>query len=313
MLRRVARISPVVFERNVDPTFVSGFERFAEEILCISVVKVLTAQAVDATQYQCPVIRVLLQGGTDLQRKVAAPGAVGIAAVTDNGGTNVLQRRTNFVGRERPQYIRRNDADLVALVSHPVGDFLGVFRRRVQQHDGYFRIVHPVCINGGMVASGERPQFCKDFGNNAPRRFHGLVLLHLVIDQVRIVHVRTEGHWPLGIEGAIRILPFTEKFANRIRVVEAVDAALLVAGYEAIVSNHDGQSYIRMLAYLDGGEIHVVNGLRIARQQNNPTGVEYEIDVGVVAADVEWSRHRAGRDIQHHGDTRARLHGQLFQ
>ena len=68
-----------------------------EKFLGVAVEKVLAAEAIDTAQYQRVVVRILLQGSANLERQVAAIGTVGVAAVTDNGGADVLERSANLI------------------------------------------------------------------------------------------------------------------------------------------------------------------------------------------------------------------------
>jgi len=139
------------------------------------------------------------------------------------------------------------------------------------------------------------------------------VLLHLVVDQVRVVHVRAKRNGPFGVECREGVLTLAQEFAHRLRVIEAVDLALLVTGQEAVVGNDDGQANVHVFADSDRREIHVVNRLGIPCHQDDPAGIQHKVDVGVITTDIEWPRYRACRYIQHHGNTGAGLHGQLFQ
>ena len=88
---------------------------------------------------------------------------------------------------------------------------------------------------------------------------------------------------------------------------------LLVAGEESVVGNDDGEPHLGVLADPYGHEVHVVDGLGAARHQDDPSGVEREVEVRVVAADVQGAAHRAVGDVQHHREARPRLRGKLLQ
>ena len=115
------------------------------------------------------------------------------------------------------------------------------------------------------------------------------MLLNLVVDQVRIVHVGTEGHGPVRVECVVWIDALADELGDRRRVVETINATFLVARQEAVVGNDDGQAHVRMLPNPDSRKVQVVSGLRVARHQDDPAGIEYKVDVRVVAADVEWT------------------------
>ncbi len=139
------------------------------------------------------------------------------------------------------------------------------------------------------------------------------MLLHLVVDQVRVVHVGAERHRSFRIERRVRVAALSEESADGLRVVEALEPPLLMAGQEPVVSDDNRQADIRVLADPDGGEVQVVDGLRVSRHQDDPAGVEDEVDVGMVAADIQRPGHGAGGHVQHHRDTGAGLHRQLLQ
>ena len=139
------------------------------------------------------------------------------------------------------------------------------------------------------------------------------MLLYFVVDQIRVIHVRPEGHRPVGVQCRVGVLALAQELAHGLRVVKAIDPALLMAGEKTVVGDDDRQTHVGMFADSHRGKIHVVGGLRIAREQNDPAGVQHEVNVRMVATDVEGPGHRARRDVQYHRHSRARLHWQLLK
>ena len=84
---------------------------------------------------------------------------------------------------------------------------------------------------------------------------------------------------------------------------------LLMTGHEAVVADDHRQAHFGVLADAHGRQVEIVDGLRVARAQHDPSRVEGERDVGVIAADVERRRDSAGGDVEDHRHARAGLDG----
>ena len=153
----------------------------------------------------------------------------------------------------------------------------------------------------------------EDHGKFPLDSLHGERMLHLVVDEVGVVHVGAEGYRAFRVERAERRLRPAEEVLDRLGVVKCMNAPLLMAGEETVVGNHDGKTDVRMLADSHRGEVQVVGGLGIPGQQNDPARVEGEIDVGVVAPNVERAGDRPAGDVEDHRNPRTGLHGKLFQ
>ena len=201
----------------------------------------------------------------------------------------------------------------MAFIAQAIGDFLGIFCRRVEQHQSNVGIVHAIGVDGAIVATRKLRELGENLGDYLARGLHGLVLLHLVVDQIGVIHVRPEGHRLVRVERRVWVLALTQEGLHCIRLVEAVDAALLVTGQETVVRDDDRQPHIGMLADPNRAEVHVVDRLRVASHQDDPTGIEDEVDIRVVTTNIERSRYGARRNIQYHGHARTRLHGQLLE
>ena len=145
------------------------------------------------------------------------------------------------------------------------------------------------------------------------RSLHGQRMLFLVVDQVRVVHVGAKGHRVPRIQRRVRCFNRAEKILQFLLVFDALHAALLVAGEKSVIGDQHRQAHIRVLPNPDGGEVHVVNGLRLPGQQDDPSGVQGKIDIRMVASDIQRAGYRARGDVQHHRNPCGRLHRKLLQ
>ncbi len=116
-----------------------------------------------------------------------------------------------------------------------------------------------------------------------------------------------------GSSAVTRSVTGSEVVAHHLRVGEVLDAPLLVAREEPVEGDDRGQLHLRVLGDTQRDDVQVVDGLRVAREEDQPAGVEREVDVGVVAADVERGADRAGGDVEQHRKAGARLDRQLLE
>ena len=245
--------------------------------------------------------------------EAAAMRAVGGRALAEHHGPHAAQRLADRVGGERADHVRADDAGPDATRAQPVGNVLRGLRGRVKQEDRDLRVVHAVQVDGIVVAAAQRLILGEDLGYRGQRGVRRPLELVLVVDQVGVVHVRPDRHRVPRVERRHHLRHRAEPVRHGGVVGEGVDAALLVAGEEAVEGHDGGQPDVGALGDAQRDEVHVVDGLRVARHEDQPTRVQRVVDVRVVAADVERPAHGARRDVEQHRIARSRLHGQFLQ
>ena len=96
----------------------------------------------------------------------------------------------------------------------------------------------------------------------------------------------TDRHGVARVERRDR-LTGAEELLHRRGVLEELDAPLLMAREEPVERDDRRQPHVRALADAQRADVQVVDRLRVAGKQDQPAGVQREVDVGVIAADVQ--------------------------
>ena len=245
--------------------------------------------------------------------EAGAVGAVGRGALAEHHGPDAAQRRADRLGGERTDHVGTDDPGPDAVGAQPVGHVLRGLRGRVHQEDRDLGVVHAVEVDGVVAAAAQRLVLGEHLGECAQRGVHRPLELVLVVDQVGIVHVRPDRHRVPRVERRYHLRHRAEPALHGGVVGEGADAALLVAGEEAVEGHDRGQPHVGALGDPQRDEVHVVDGLRVARHEDQPARVQGVVDIGVVTTDVERPAHGARRDIEQHRIARSRLDGQLLQ
>ena len=144
-----------------------------------------------------------------------------------------------------------------------------------------------------VAAAGERLVLGEDLLDHVVGAHDRVGLLLLVVDLVRVVHVRPDGDRLLRVDRRHRGDERPEEVAHHLVVREDLHAALLVGGEEAVEGDEHREADRHLLADLRGHHVHVVDRLGVRRHQDDPAGVHRQHDVAVVAPDVEGAGHRA--------------------
>ena len=173
-------------------------------------------------------------------------------------------------------------------------------------------VLHAIQIHRFVAPPAQGLEVGEDVGDGGHGGVHRPLELILVVDQVRIVHVRPDRHGVPGIKRLDRFQHGTQPLLHGGVVHEGRDAALLVAGEEAVEGHDRGQPHIGALGDAQRHQVEVVDRLGVAGHENEPAGVQRVIDVGVVAANVERPTDGTGGEIQQHGIARPGLYGQLL-
>ena len=286
-----------------------GLKSKVEERAGILIAELLAAEPVDAGEAEGVVLRVVLEGGLDLVRQVCAVGAVRIRAFADDQRPDAAKQASQFVGGEGPEQVRADHACLDAPAAQAVGRVLRGLGSGVQQEDRHVGILHTVGVNERIVPAAHASVFVEDFTNHRGGGVHRQLLLVLVIDEVRIAHVGPDRDRIAGVNGGDGCRHLAEEGTHVGVIGEDLDAALLMAGEEAVVGDTHREADIGVLTDAKGHDVHVVHGLRVAGQEDDPAAVEQVVEVGVVAADIEGPANAPGDEVEEHRIAGAGLTG----
>ncbi len=183
----------------------------------------------------------------------------------------------------------------------------------IQKHHDNLRIVHAIGGQQIVAAAALRLVFPGDRLKHILRTVHGLRLQVACVDQVWIIHIRPDGNDMFEIK---RINGCGRRFADKVRnglgLGKKLDATFLMRRKEPIGRHDHGQTHIRVFCDAQRNQIEIVYRLRIFCQQNGPSDVKRIVKVGMVAANVERSRHSTGDEVQNHREPRSRLYRKLL-
>ena len=123
---------------------------------------------------------------------VRAVAAVGVGTLADQDGADAAQRILDLLDGEGADHVRADHTRAHALLAQAVGDVLRSLRGGVEEEHGDVGILHPVEVDDRVPAAAERLVLGEDLGDDPAGRVHRELELVLVVDQVRIVHVRPD-------------------------------------------------------------------------------------------------------------------------
>ena len=309
----LAGIRAEVVIRDLDLFRLRDLDRLAQHRLGVLYEELLPPDAVDPARDHGRVPLHTLHRRLDLEGHRAAVGAVVVLPVGHHEALDILQGLADLLQGERPDDVRPDEAHLLALLAQSVHRLLGGLRRGVDDEQRGLGILHPVQVEEVVPPAGERLELGKDLPDDRMRPDDRIGLLLLVVDEIGVVHVRTDRHRLARVDGRDRRDEWTEEVLHHLRVGEDLHAPLLVGSEKPVECHHHREPDGHLLADPGRHDVHVVDRLHVGGHQDDPAGVHRQHDVAVVAADVERARHRPGDDVEHHREPRARLDRQLLE
>ena len=141
-------------------------------------------------------------------------------------------------------------------------------------------------------------KFLKQRFDFIQRLFHRFVQLIFVIDQIRLIHIRSDCHRMFCVQDIGAFSDWADVILNVLIVRENHAAAFLMTGEETVESDRDRQ--IDGFSQLQSDQVVIVDHLHAVGEQNNPAAVQHHHDIAVVALDRQRSGHRAAGDVHDH-------------
>ncbi len=213
-------------------------QREAEERLGVLGIEVTAAETVDAAQAEGVVLRVILESGLDFVRNVGAVRSVGAGALSDENRLYASQGITDGVGGEGPEQVRAEHTGPDSLGAELVDHVLCGLSRRVDQENGDLGVLHAIEVDRVVAPTAQGLVFSDNLRDGCHRGVHRPLELVLVVDQIGVVHVRTDRHGMPRIECLHRLGHRAQPVLNRGVLSKGEDSALLVAREET-VEGHD--------------------------------------------------------------------------
>ena len=105
-----------------------------------------------------------------------------------------MAEHPKFLSGERAQNVEGDHACRYAVLPQPVDGFHGGMVGGTEHKKQYLGVLVPVDTAEGKFPAGEGGIFCKQLRQLVSRGFHGEMELVAVIDDIRLVHIGTDGN-----------------------------------------------------------------------------------------------------------------------